>query len=334
MSDELIKAKELIENENCKKALDLAKKMHRKDKINEYLKILDLLMAENYLPAFEEKGQYYLYFDENHGDGDYGEKYFDQYMDLQPHSINIMCSKARALSYKGDFKKAIKLMQRALDSYENYSLEEAPRITKEEIELGKIELLFESDKKEETLNEINDFEKEDSNNSKIILYKGIILSEIGENEEALKYLETSLKIDNSLLALNAKGNVLYNLKRYDEALEVFNKCISHEKEVDDLDILTNFNYKAAFSAIELEKYDEGIKYLNKTINMLNEHGKLKNNLEKIYRECSFEKDRILRQHEEVQDKEFSRIKFLSTKTSLTLLIIIIIFYFILTYLGI
>ena len=75
MSDEIIKAKDFIENKECKKALDLAKKMHRKDRINDYLEILDLLIAEKYLPAFEEKGQYYLYFDENHDNGDYGEKY-------------------------------------------------------------------------------------------------------------------------------------------------------------------------------------------------------------------------------------------------------------------
>lgn len=331
MSDEIIKAKDFIENKECKKALDLAKKMHRKDRINDYLEILDLLIAEKYLPAFEEKGQYYLYFDENHDNEDYGEKYFNQYLEIQPHSINLMCSKAMALSYK-DLNKSIKLMDKALKSYDNFSEDEKPRITEEDIWMGKIELLVKKNDKKETLAELNNFEKEYPDNPKMILYKGILLSETGEDENALKYLETSLKRDNTILALNAKGNALYNLRRYNEALAVYNKCISHEKEVDDLDIKTNFNSKAAFSAIELENYNEAIKYLNKTITMLNEHGRLKNDLEKIYRQCSFEKERLLKQYN-IQDRKFSRFKFLSSKTALIVLILFIIGYFILTYLG-
>ncbi|WP_303295303.1 tetratricopeptide repeat protein, partial [Methanobrevibacter woesei] len=231
-----------------------------------------------------------------------------------------------------DLNKSIKLMDKALKSYDNFSEDEKPRITEEDIWMGKIELLVKKNDKKETLAELNNFEKEYPDNPKMILYKGILLSETGEDENALKYLETSLKRDNTILALNAKGNALYNLRRYSEALEVYNKCISHEKEVDDLDIKTNFNSKAAFSAIELENYNEAIKYLNKTINMLNEHGRLKNDLEKIYRQCSFEKERLLKQYN-IQDRKFSRFKFLSSKTALILLILFIIGYFILTYLG-
>ena len=66
--------------------------------------------------------------------------------------------------------------------------------------------------------------------------------------------------------------------------------------------------------------------------MLNEHGRLKNDLEKIYRQCSFEKERLLKQYN-IQDRKFSRFKFLSSKTALIVLILFIIGYFILTYLG-
>ena len=58
MSDEIIKAKDFIGNKECKKALDLAKKMHRKDRINDYLEILDFLLFFKYIKEFEEKGQY------------------------------------------------------------------------------------------------------------------------------------------------------------------------------------------------------------------------------------------------------------------------------------
>ena len=77
MSDYNIKAKQYIEEGNFKEALKLARKRHGKDDVESYLSILDLLIDENHLPALEEKGMYYQYYDENHDDGDYGEKYFE-----------------------------------------------------------------------------------------------------------------------------------------------------------------------------------------------------------------------------------------------------------------
>ena len=62
--------------------------------IDEYLSILDLLIDADYLLALEEKGMYYQYFDETHDNGDYGEKYFDKYLEKQPRSINVICDKA------------------------------------------------------------------------------------------------------------------------------------------------------------------------------------------------------------------------------------------------
>lgn len=47
MSSKLEQAKELIKNKEYKKALNIAKKRHGNDKINEYLIILDLLIQEN-----------------------------------------------------------------------------------------------------------------------------------------------------------------------------------------------------------------------------------------------------------------------------------------------
>ncbi len=81
---------------------------------------------------------------------------------------------------------------------------------------------------------------------------------------------------------------------------------------DDLELVTNFNYKAAFCNVELGNYDEAVKHLNKTIDMLNENGRLDKNLEEIYQKCSFEKDRLMYKNN-VEDKRFSNFKFLSTK---------------------
>ena len=108
MNDKLEQAKELIKNKEYKKALDIAKKRHGKDKIDEYLTILDLLIQENYLDAIEEKGHYHQHYDPNHDNDDYGEKYFDMYLNIEPKSINAICGKAMSLSNKNKLKEAIK----------------------------------------------------------------------------------------------------------------------------------------------------------------------------------------------------------------------------------
>lgn len=332
MSNEITKAKNFIENEEYKKAFDLAKKRHRKNKIEEYLKILDLLIQKDYLPALEEKGQYYLYYEGAQDTDDYGEKYFNKYLKLQPHSINVICGKAMALSKKNNMKSAISLMDKALNSYDNFSEDEKPRITLEEVWIGKIELMIKDNQDLDALKELDKFEEKFNDNKKMILFKGIILSKTNKNEEALNYLDKSLQEERTILAVNAKGDALYNLKRYSDALESYNTCIEYESEIEDLDLITNFNSKAAFCAIELENYEEAIKYLNKTIEMLNKHGRLPDNLEKIYQHCSFEKDRILKQYN-IKDQEFHRFKFLSSKVAIIFFLLMVVGYFILTYLG-
>ena len=183
------------------------------------------------------------------------------------------------------------------------------------------------------LNEINKYEKKFGQNKKEIFYKGQLLEKTGEYEKALEYLDKSLDEDHTIIALNSKGNALYELGEYKKALDSYNSCITHEKDVkDDLELVTNFNYKAAFCNVELGNYDEAVKHLNKTIDMLNEKGRLDKNLEDIYQKCSFEKDRLMYKNN-VEDKRFSNFKFLSTKTSITALIIIIIAYIILKIIG-
>ena len=120
---------------------------------------------------------------------------------------------------------------------------------------------------------------------------------------------------------------------YDEALKAYNECIRYEGKIeDDLELVTNFNYKAAFCCVELGEDQKAVQYLNKTINMLNEHGRLPKDLEAIYQKCSFEKDRIMR-HSDVEDKEFKQTKFLPAKYAIIALIIIFILYIVLKMNG-
>lgn len=333
MSDAVEKAKQYIVEENYTEALNLARKRHGKDDIDSYLTILDLLIDANHLPALEEKGMYYQYYDESHDNGDYGEKYFDEYLERQPNSINVLCDKAMSRFNKGNVDEALDYMEKAYKNYVPYSKIEKPRISKKELLMAKIELLMQAKRYDDALRYLNNYENQFGGDEKSDLYKGQMLQKNGENEEALEYLNKSLLEEDTLVAFNAKGDALYELKQYKEALKCYKNCLHYESKVeDDLELVTNFNYKAAFCCVNLGDDAEAVKYLNKTINMLNEHGRLPKDIEAIYQKCSFEKERIMKKGE-VEDKEFRKTRFFSAKSSIIILIVILIFYFILKMNG-
>ncbi len=333
MNEAIETAKKYISDNNCKEALKLARKMHGKEDVESYLAILDLLIDADYIIAIEEKGMYYQYYDETHDNGDYGEKYFDKYLEKQPRSINAICDKALSRFNKGYIGEAIKYMDKAYDNYKSYSRIEKPRISKKEVLMGKIELLIQAKRYDDALANLNKYENQTGGDEKSDLYKGQMLQKVGKNEEAIEYLDKSLQSENTLIGFNAKGDALYDLKRYKDALKQYKTCLDYESKVDDdLELITNFNYKAAFCCVNLGDDAEAVKYLNKTINMLNEHGRLPNNIEKIYQKCSFEKERIMKQGN-VEDKEFRQTRFFSARTSIMILVVILILYVILRFMG-
>ena len=333
MSEYVDKAKQYIEEENYKEALKIARKRHGKDDVESYISILDLLIEKDHLPALEEKGMYYQYYDPNHDNGDYGEKYFDQYLEKQPRSINALCDKAMSRFNKGKIDEALEYMDKAHDKYKSYSKIEKPRISKKELIMARVELLIQAKRYEDALRGINAYENQFGSDQKSDLYKGQLLQKNGKNEEALEYLNKSLQEEDTLIAFNARGDALYELKRYKDALKDYKQCLNYESKVDnDLELVTNFNYKAAFCCVNLGNDSEAIKHLNKTINMLNEHGRLPKDIESIYQKCSFEKERIMKKGN-VKDEEFKKTKFFSAKTSIYILIIILILYVILRMRG-
>ncbi|WP_432645754.1 tetratricopeptide repeat protein [Methanobrevibacter sp.] len=333
MTNYIDQAQKHINEGNFNESLRLARKRHSKDDVETYLTILDLLINENYIIALEEKGMYYQYYDKTHDNGDYGERYFDEYLNTQPKSINVLCDKAMSKFNKGNIDDALKYLDNAYKNYSNYSKIEKPRISKKELLIGKIELLIQAKRYEDALKFIKNFENQFGSNQKSDLYKGQMLQKNGKNEEALMYLTKSLQEEDTLIGFNAKGDALYELERYKDALKEYKNCLNYEHKVeDDLELITNFNYKSAFCCINLGNDSEAIKYLNKTINMLNEHGRLPKDIESIYQKCSFEKERIMKKGD-VEDKEFRKSKFFSTKTSLILLFIILILFIILKLNG-
>ncbi len=326
-------AKKYIADSNPEEALKLARKRHVKDDIDNYLMILDLLIEDNYLPAVEEKGAYFQYYDESHDAGDYGEKYFDQYLTQQPHSINVLCDKALSKSNKGNHDEALTCIDEALKNYDDYSKIEKPRITKKEVLMSKIKLLIRAKRHDDALRYLNQYESQYGPDNESDLYKGQMLQKTGKNTEALEYLNKSLQNENTLAGFNAKADALYELGNYHDALKNYLICIGNENKAEvDLELKTNFNYKAAFCCVNMGNDAEAVKFLNKTINMLNPYGRLPKDLEAIYQKCSFEKERILKKGE-VKDEEFGKSRFLSLKTSAILLAVVLILYVILRYLG-
>ena len=333
MSDAIERAQEYISNSDYKEALKLARKRHGKDDVRDYLTILDLLIDADFMPAIEEKGLYYQYYDETHDGGDYGEKYFDEYLKKEPKSVNVVCDKALSRFNKGDVEEALKYMDEALDNYDNYSNAEKPRITKKEVLMSKIKLLIKAKNYPDALAHLDKYEDEYGGDVESDLYKGQMLQKTGKNREALEYLERSLQNEDTLIGFNTKGDALYELGEYSDALKNYKNCINYESKAgDDLELITNFNYKAAFCCVNLGDEAEAVKHLNKTINMLNEHGRLPNDIEAIYQKCSFEKERIMKKGN-VKDEEFRKTRFFSTRTSLIILAIILILYVLLRYLG-
>ena len=333
MSEYVEKAKQYIEEDNIEEALKLARKRHGKDDVESYLDILNLLIDNGHLPALEEKGMYYQYYDPTHDNEDYGEKYFDEYLEKQPRSINVLCDKAMSRFNKGHIDESLEYMNKAVDKYKSYSSIEKPRLSKKEIIMARIELLIKAKKYENALKELENYENQFGSDEKSDLYKGQMLQKNGKNTEALEYLEKSLLNEDTLVAFNAKGDALYELKRYKEALKDYKNCLNYESKVtDDLELVTNFNYKAAFCCVNLGNDQEAIKYLNKTIHMLNEHGRLPKDIEAIYQKCSFEKERIMKKGE-VKDEEFRKTRFFSARTSILILILIIVLYAILRMKG-
>lgn len=332
MSNAIETAKLYIEEENYEEAFKLAKKRHGKDDVTSYLTIIDLLIEKDYLVALEEKGLYYQYYDETHDNGDYGEKYFDEYLEKQPRSINVICDKALSRFNKNKVDESLELMEKAEEKYKSYSPIEKPRISKKEVIMGKIELLIQAKRYDDALKNLDKYESQFGGDTKSDLYKGQMLQKNSKNNEALEYLERSLQNEDTIIGLNAKGDALYELHEYKDALKSYNDCINYEKQVEELELVTNFNYKAAFCCVKLGNDKEAIKYLNKTINLLNEHGRLPNDLEAIYQKCSFEKERIMKTGE-VKDEEFRQTRFFSARTSIIILIIILILYVILKMIG-
>ena len=104
--------------------------------------------------------------------------------------------------------------------------------------------------------------------------KGNILSELERTEEALdcydKALELCLDITPDSAMWNRKGNALMELGRYDEALKCYNEALKHDSGNDA------FICNKGVALLELNRYEKAIECFRRAlvINPSNEDAKI------------------------------------------------------------
>ena len=125
------------------------------------------------------------------------------------------------------------------------------------MELGeREEAAYEIQKLKETAAQIRDRELE----GKIPLYEGDLLISEKRYEEALEAFNKALEINpKNEYALSNKGIALVNLGRYEEALEAFNKALEINPE-DESDLLWK-----GFVLLSLNKYEETVEAFGKAL---------------------------------------------------------------------
>ena len=63
-------------------------------------------------------------------------------------------------------------------------------------------------------------------NTKILINKGIVLTELKKTDESMNLYSEIIQIDsNCYSAYNNKGVIMFNQKKYEECLELFEKAI-------------------------------------------------------------------------------------------------------------
>lgn len=291
------KAIELINNKEYEKANELSFKLFQKKNIGEFLEINNLLLEKHYTPALLLRGHYHLVEDIYHDNNDYGEKYFNKYLEQRPDSISIRFQKAVALSAKGNEEESREIIENIIENYKEspYSDEIITCESKEKLCELKLIYLFEKQLKEETLNYANKLLAEYPNNILAMLMKAKLLCENNENQEALEIINKCLKKQKIIEGILIKGNIYVNLKEYQKAIKCFDIGIKTLGK-NEQHISIEWYHKKALCLIQLQKYEEAMKCLNKTMDIildievkidLNENGI------KLLKECEKEKQELL-----------------------------------------
>ena len=203
------KAIKLINNKEYEQANKISFILFQKKNIDEFLEINNLLLEENYIPALPLRGYYHLIEDMTHDNDDYGEKYFNKYLEKRPDSTSIRFQKAIALSAKGNEEESKKIIENLIENYQEspYSDEIITCESKEKLCELKLIYIFEKGHDEDSLNYANE-----------------LLGEYPDN----------------ILAMLIQAKILCKNNENQKALEIINKCLKKERIIEKWKILKNF----------------------------------------------------------------------------------------------
>lgn len=291
------KAIKLINNEEYEKANQISFILFQKKNIKEFLEINNLLLEKNYIPALPLRGYYHLIEDAYHDNNDYGEKYFNKYLEERPDSTSIRFQKAIASSAKGNEEESKQIIDNLIENYHEspYSDELITCESKEKLCELKLIYTFEKESDEDCLNYANKLLGEYPDSILAMLIKAKLLCKNNENQEALKLVNKCLKKERVIEGILIKGDIYINLNQHEKAIKCFDigiKSLSGSKEYLSIE----WYHKKALSLIQLQKYEEAMKCLNKTMDIilaieiradLNEEGI------KLLKDCEKEKQELL-----------------------------------------
>lgn len=176
----------------------------------------------------------------------------------QVDSLKLKLQEAENLAKQGKTEDASKIYNRMMESFPN------------EKEVVKQWLILNMKRtptgEEEAIQLMNELGKLHPANTAIIFWRMFLEAEHGHNEDAMKDVEELIKLQPDT-AVNwvAKGQILTELKRYDEASEAFNKATILDPKRGDV-----WGMKASVLA-RIGKFDEALIAANKGIELMPGH---------------------------------------------------------------
>lgn len=302
------KAIKLINNKEYEQANKISFILFQKKNIDEFLEINNLLLEENYIPALPLRGYYHLIEDMTHDNDDYGEKYFNKYLEKRPDSTSIRFQKAIALSAKGNEEESKKIIENLIENYQEspYSDEIITCESKEKLCELKLIYIFEKGHDADSLNYANELLGEYPDNILAMLIQAKILCKNNENQKALEIINKCLKKERIIEGILIKGDIYVNLNQHEKAIKCFDIGIkSLSKNEQHLSI--EWYHKKALSLIQLQKYEEAMKCLNKTMDIIlaiELHTNLNEAGIKLLKDCEKEKQTLLNRG--VADLKYSK----------------------------
>ncbi|MBL0146862.1 MAG: tetratricopeptide repeat protein [Chitinophagaceae bacterium] len=171
-----------------------------------------VLLKQTLIQYYEDNGNYDVALAET-----------DNYLKKDSTNIDFLDKKAQLHLLKGDTLSTIKCLEKIVDIFPE------PAFI---ISLGAIYAESKNPKALQIADALLIGNKANADKEAIFI-KGLYYSSIGEKNKALNYFDECLKLDYTYMdAYLEKGAALYDLKKYNDALLVFNRAVTIENGYD------------------------------------------------------------------------------------------------------